>query len=227
MKFDKAAVIVAAGKSARLGLGKNKALLELNSTPIFIISVKKFIKAGYDFCVICAPENEIPLFAEQLRLFALDKNAAVIAGGAERSNSVLNGLQYLASGNPQFVAIHDAARPFFDEHLLNIEFAETDAGFIYAAPVKDTIKSVENRRILKTLNRPSLIAVQTPQIFRYAAIHAAYKKSRGRIFTDDAALIEETRHVKYIPSSDMNFKITTPKDLQFAQYLLDTGTVKI
>lgn len=222
----KAAVVVAAGKSTRLGLGQNKALLLLKDTPVFIFSLKKFQQAGFDKLILVCREDESRLFKSCLEERDLD--VEIVYGGARRQDSVFNALIYLENVRPDIVAIHDAARPFFDVELLQeiftVDLLEEHSGVIFATPLTDTIKEKKgDTQILRTLDRERLIAAQTPQVFRYKDILEAYKRQHGtEDFTDDAALLERMDlPVAFIKSSAMNFKITTEFDLFVARMLVE------
>jgi 2-C-methyl-D-erythritol 4-phosphate cytidylyltransferase/2-C-methyl-D-erythritol 2,4-cyclodiphosphate synthase len=146
----------------------------------------------------------------------------LVPGGAERRDSVLNGVSAL-DGCPA-VAIHDAARPFASAQLLQAGLAQLGAarGAIPVLPITDTVKRVDNGTIVDTLDRSSLRLAQTPQVFDTASLIAAHRSTAGRPLTDDAAALEAAGEtVAVFPGELWNLKITTPDDLALAEMLLD------
>jgi len=156
-----------------------------------------------------------------------------VAGGTVRSQSVREALRASEGGDP--VVVHDAARPLarrelFERALVQLEQSGADA-VIAAAPVSDTIKQVgaDGRTVERTLDRPRLWAVQTPQVFRRGALERALLDADDEVLfdaTDDAWLIERAGGtVQVVESLPGNIKITTPTDLRLAELLLaeDTG----
>lgn len=157
-------------------------------------------------------------------LDAAPEGTVAVAGGAVRSQSVREALRASGGGDP--VVVHDAARPLassalFERALVELESSGADA-VIAAAPVSDTIKEVEGRVVRRTLDRSSLWAIQTPQVFRRAALELVLADDEllARA-TDDAWLIEHQGGVvRVIPAGEPNFKVTTADDLRLAELLL-------
>jgi 2-C-methyl-D-erythritol 4-phosphate cytidylyltransferase len=163
--------------------------------------------------------------------------AVVVAGGASRSESVAAGLERVES---ELVAVHDAARPLvtpelIDELVAKLLDCPDAAAVIAAAPITDTVKRAgvprpagDGYEVAETMNRDELWAVQTPQVFRAAALREALNTDPERIAaaTDDAMLVEQTGgKVLLYPSSPENLKVTTPLDLRIAELLLaERGT---
>jgi len=147
-----------------------------------------------------------------------------VAGGASRSVSVRNALA--AAGDAEVVLVHDAARPLLDVDLVERCVAGLDGGadaVIAAAPVTDTVKEASDGTVLRTLDRTRLWAVQTPQVFRRAALEAALDQPDDVLAaaTDDAGLVEARGGVvRVVESSPRNLKVTTPTDLRLAELLL-------
>ena len=161
---------------------------------------------------------------------ALDQAPAgtvAVAGGSQRSHSVREALRHCGEGDP--VIVHDAARPLaptelFEQALEELELYGADA-VIAAAPVADTIKQVgeDGRTVTATLDRSRLWAIQTPQVFRRAALERALAASDEELAraTDDAWLVERAGGVvRILGAEPANLKITTPHDLQVAELLL-------
>jgi len=215
------ALIVAAGRGERLGSGRPKALVPLCGRPMLEWSVAALrVVPAVTQIVIALPADE---------LGAAPEGTVAVSGGVQRSHSVRNALTVCAGGDP--VIVHDAARPLatsrlFEQALDELGRHPEAAAVIAAAPVADTIKETgdDGATVSRTLDRASLWAVQTPQVFRRAALeHAltsASDEELGRA-TDDAWLVERSGGVVRILGSDPgNMKITTPEDLRVAELLL-------
>ncbi len=214
------ALIVAAGRGERLGCGGPKALVTLAGRPMLEWSVEVLRRVpAVEQIVVALPADA---------LHAAPAGTTAVAGGAVRSESVREALR--ASGRADPVIVHDAARPLAREALFEAalrELAESGAdGVIAAAPMSDTVKEVaaDGRTVTRTLERSRLYAVQTPQVFRRAALERALLDASPEMLagaTDDAWLVEQdggTIHV--VASSPDNMKITTPIDLRVAELLL-------
>ena len=147
--------------------------------------------------------------------------AAAVTGGATRSASVRAGLGAV-DGSAAIVVVHDAARPLATPTLFDAVIGAVRSGAdaaVPALPVPDTVKRVEGDRVVETIARDALVAVQTPQAFRADALRAAH--ATGDDATDDAALIEASGgRVVVVPGEPANLKVTTPADLAVADALL-------
>ncbi len=214
------ALIVAAGRGERLGSGGPKALVTLAGRPMLEWSVDVLRGlASVEQIVVALPADALD---------AAPADTTAVAGGAVRSESVREALRASGRGDP--VIVHDAARPLATGELFEAALDELAAsgadGVIAAAPVTDTIKEVaaDGRTVAQTLDRSRLYAVQTPQVFRRAALERALLDASAEMLagaTDDAWLVEHdggTIHV--VPSSPENMKVTTPIDLRVAELLL-------
>jgi 2-C-methyl-D-erythritol 4-phosphate cytidylyltransferase len=161
-------------------------------------------------------------------LGAAPEGTVAVAGGEARSHSVREALRVCGDGDP--VIVHDAARPLVSTALIERALAELEESgadaAIAAAPVSDTIKEVagDGLTVARTLDRGRLWAVQTPQVFRRAAIERALVDASDDLLaaaTDDAWLIERAGGtVRIVEAGAHNFKITTPTDLRVAEELL-------
>ncbi len=148
----------------------------------------------------------------------------VTKGGAEREDSVQKGLEVVPPG-VQYVLIHDAARPLVSPGLIHrvLEGASRFGAVIPVIPVKDTLKVVSTGKVVKTLDRSKIGAVQTPQGFKLALLRKAFKKlgRRASRLTDDAAVVEAAgARVRVVEGDLLNFKVTTPDDLRHAKDLV-------
>jgi len=145
-----------------------------------------------------------------------------VAGGETRSDSVRAGLRSVPD-DADVIVVHDAARPLATRSLLDAVLAAVRAGAdaaVPALPVPDTLKRVDGTRVVDTVDRTGLVAVQTPQAFRAAALRAAHATSAAA--SDDAALVELAGGtVVVVPGDPRNLKITRPADLSVAAALLD------
>jgi 2-C-methyl-D-erythritol 4-phosphate cytidylyltransferase len=229
------ALIVAAGRGERLGADGPKALVELGGRPLLQWSVDALLAVPAIRRIVVALPADTPAPA----------GTTGVRGGAVRSESVRLALAAVGEGlDSQLVLVHDAARPLLTPELAGRVLAalEGDAGrngeaeggngesealadaAIAAAPMTDTVKRVgRDRRVRETLDRSELWAVQTPQVFRRAALERALDVSAEVLAeaTDDAWLIERAGgSVAIVPASAENFKITTALDLAMAELLL-------
>jgi 2-C-methyl-D-erythritol 4-phosphate cytidylyltransferase len=212
------AIIAAAGSSSRFKNGQ-KLLFDLNGQKVIEKTLQTFQEHDLiDEIVVCTSENII----EEIKQIAakFSKVQAVILGGATRQESVLKGLKTVS--NPDFVAIHDGARPLISPETISdtINKAIKCGHATCAVQVKDTIKRVDGDKIIDTPLREELWQVQTPQVFRYQEILDAHIKFEGQSFTDDTLLIEKMGKSVYIVKGCYeNLKITTPEDIDIARVL--------
>ncbi len=223
------AVIPAAGMGKRMGAAINKQYLLLAGKPILAHTLTVFqacdLIAGI---ILVTPQDEIPFCQnEVVERYGLTKVLAIVPGGAERQNSVMNGLLALANQTAEddIVLIHDGVRPFITATLLqqSISVAAGGAGALVAVPTKDTIKVVHDGRVTATPDRTTLWQAQTPQAFRFGQIMQAHRKAdqEGFLGTDDCSLVERCGgSIKVVPGSYRNIKITTPEDLVLAEAFL-------
>ena len=219
-----AAIIVAAGGSARMGRSVSKPYLNLAGKPVLYYCLQAFERAkSVDSIFLVVKKGDERLCERSaLKPFRFRKLAGMTTGGKARQESVLNGLESIGRGFG-VVLIHDAARPFITPVLIDksAAVARKKGAVIVAVPVKDTIKSADGK--LRTLDRRKLWAAQTPQAFRYELIMDAIQRAfkDNYIGTDDAELVERLgRRVEIVEGTDGNIKITTPVDLLVAETLM-------
>ena len=207
------ALLVAAGSGERLGAGRPKAFVVLAGRPMLEWSVLALREAGIEQIVVALPPGA-----------TAPSGCIGVAGGATRSASVRSALR-AARADPH-VVVHDAARPLVTPaHFLGaIAALEHADAAIAAAPMTDTVKEAgEDRRVIATLDRTRLWAIQTPQAFRRAALERALDVDDAVLAaaTDDAWLVERgDGTVRVVESTPENFKVTTPHDLRVAELLL-------
>jgi 2-C-methyl-D-erythritol 4-phosphate cytidylyltransferase len=207
------ALLVAAGSGERLGADRPKAFVVLAGRPMVEWSVAALRAAGIEEIVVALPPGG-----------SAPPGCVGVAGGATRSASVRSALR--AAGPDPQVVVHDAARPLVTPaHVRETLAALADAdAAIAAAPMTDTVKEAgEDRRVIATLDRTRLWAIQTPQAFRREALERALAVDDEVLAraTDDAWLVErDGGTVRVVESTAENFKVTTPHDLRVAELLL-------
>ncbi|MDD3447059.1 MAG: bifunctional 2-C-methyl-D-erythritol 4-phosphate cytidylyltransferase/2-C-methyl-D-erythritol 2,4-cyclodiphosphate synthase [Zavarzinia sp.] len=218
-----AAVVAAAGSGKRMGNGLPKQYRDLAGLPLLrrtVAALRRHPAMGPIVVVVDPAQQGL---AEQA-LAGLDVGP-LVSGGAERQASVRAGLEALAAlpHPPAAVLIHDAARPFVDNALIDRVLAalDTDVGAIPALAVVDTLKRGASGKAGETVPRDGLFRAQTPQGFRFEAILAAHRRLADAAMTDDAALIEaDGRTVALVEGLEENFKVTTADDMARAERLL-------
>jgi len=220
------ALIVAAGSGERLGAGRPKAWVELAGRPMLAFSLAALAAAPAVERIVVATPPSMTGAVEQLAA-AAGVRVAAVEGGGSRSESVRRAL---AAGEGDPVLVHDAARPLLTgaiaESVIDALLADPEAdAAIAAAPVTDTIKRAgrDGGAVRETLDRGELWSIQTPQVFRRAALERALEVDEATLAaaTDDASLVERSGgRVIVVPSPPENLKVTTPFDLRIASLLL-------
>jgi len=227
--FKSIALIPAAGMGKRMGASVNKQYLMLNGLPIVARTISVFERSSLiDSIYLVIPAEEIPYCREHVvEACGFKKVVAIIPGGKERQNSVMNGLNAIReqADDNDVVLIHDGVRPLVTEAVLSesIAVARISDGALVAVPAKDTIKVVTNGIVVDTPPRDTLWQAQTPQSFRFGIIHAAHMAAEADGFTgtDDASLIERNGgKISIVRGDYRNIKITTPEDLILAEAFL-------
>lgn len=226
MKTKVYAIIVAAGKGLRLKGALRKQYIALDGIPILRHTLNKF-----DSCeqvnqiIVVAPKEDLDFCRNEILMSPkLQKDVHLVAGGAERQDSVFIGLNAIETDDG-IVLIHDGVRPFVRQsHLAAcINGAAEFGACILGIPAFDTVKKVSSTNVItQTLIRDNLWLAQTPQAFQLKLIKKAHEtaKQEGFIGTDDASLVERLGEVvKIIPGSRSNIKITDQEDLELAQAL--------
>ena len=217
-----AALIVAAGSGERFGGAIPKQYQDLAGIPILRRSVLAFQKHPHihHVQVVYSPQHK-DLYQKSVGDLGLPEP---IVGGSSRQDSVRLGLEALALGKkPDFVMIHDAARPLVDASTITAvrKALDESIGAIAAKPLVDTLKRGNGTTIEATIDRNSLWQAHTPQAFRFDDILAAHRAAKGSALTDDAAVAEKAGFsVTLVPSNPDNMKITNPDDLDRAARLL-------
>lgn len=220
------AIIVAAGKSERMGTGADKAFLNLGSKPVVAWSLLAFERcADVDQIVLVVRKEQLVAAKAVARMFGISKLRAIVAGGARRQDSVMNGMKQLDS-DTRVVVVHDGARPCVTSETISevVKQARRSNAVVVGRRIWDTVKFVEKgTTITRTENRAKLWTVQTPQAFSVSLLKRAYDavvKAETEV-TDDASAVELLgEQVKIFESELPNFKITTVEDLQIASAIV-------
>jgi 2-C-methyl-D-erythritol 4-phosphate cytidylyltransferase len=221
-----AVILVAAGKGIRMGANVEKLWLEVAGRPVIAHTWQRFNDAQCIGEIILVVRDGMQQhFMELAARFHFQKPFRLVVGGAERQDSVYNGLASL-SPETKIVAIQDAARPCTSEALIaaTIDAARETGAAVAAQAMTDTIKETsDGKTILRTVDRSKLWSVQTPQTFRVEVIRRALAevRRRGLVLTDDTAACELIgQPVRLVPSVTPNPKVTVPGDLPFIETLL-------
>ncbi|MBM7542882.1 2-C-methyl-D-erythritol 4-phosphate cytidylyltransferase [Amphibacillus cookii] len=218
-------IILAAGIGKRMQAGRNKQFIMLNEKALLSHTLTIFEQDPHCVSIYLLIRVEEQMQVE--RLLAEEtwsKPIHLVYGGEERQDSVYNGLKAIQDPN-KLVFIHDGARPFVSQSDLDRlnEVVTNDGAGLLVVPVKDTIKRKQGDHV-ETLDRSLLYAAQTPQGFDYELILNAHQaaKASGYYGTDDASLVERMGgRVQFVQGHYHNIKITTPEDLEHAQFILN------
>lgn len=221
------AIILAGGKGKRMGSAISKQFIDIKGKPIIYYTLKKFSEnKKIDNIIVVLPEDEVKYFKENiLKKYELRINKIVI-GGKERQDSVYNALKSLKNSSTDIVLIHDGARPFISERIINegIKFAEIYGAAAPGVMPKDTIKVKNEKKFsVDTPNRANLVSIQTPQVFKFDEILECHEKIRynGEMVTDDTMVVEKYGYSVYLYDGEYtNIKVTTPEDLILAERLI-------
>ena len=218
-----AAIVPAAGRGERLGLGTPKALRPIAGTPMLVHAVRALEAARcIDLVVVVAPEEFVTDVQALMTQVAVELQ--VVAGGETRQSSVLRGLITLPE-DVDVVLVHDAARPLVPADVVTNVVAAVRAGHpavIPALPVVDTIKRIDSTsHVVETVDRSELRAVQTPQGFSRAVLQRVHAEADGDDITDDGGLVEAAGiPVLIIEGHEEALKVTRPLDLVIAEAIV-------
>ena len=220
------AVLAAAGRGERLGSDRPKAFARLGGRPLLAESLERLEGSGWvDFIVIAAPaewEEPAILLAEEL---GAGKVSSVVTGGASRSESVREALAEVAD-DAAVVLVHDSARPLLSDDVIERVLAPLSEGWdgvVPGLPVSDTVKRVEDDRVLETLPRGELVAVQTPQAFIASVLREAIAGDVSGA-SDCASLVEARGgRVKVVEGDPRLLKVTSQQDLDVVEEWLSAS----
>jgi 2-C-methyl-D-erythritol 4-phosphate cytidylyltransferase len=220
------AILVAAGRSTRMGGQVDKLWLQLAGRPVIAHVWERFDQCPLVDEIILVIRNEArPAFSQLAEQLRPTKPFQLVSGGARRQDSVWNGLQAVAP-QAELVAVQDAARPATHPDLIRAcyEAARRTGAAVAAQPITDTIKeSDDGRFVTRTLDRSRLWAVQTPQTFRANILRRALQEAlrRGLEITDDTAACELIgQPVELVAHPAPNPKLTRPEDIAYLDWIL-------
>jgi len=228
-------IIPAAGLGTRMApAGKkvvaSKQFFEINGAPILIHTLRVFARnQQISQIVVALRKSEMEQFRRQLDREKLAAKVEIVEGGEHRQQSVANALARLKAAPDDVVLVHDAVRPFVDDEIIGnvVREVEKHGAAIAGLPAVDTIKQVERAAegalITSTIPRERVVQAQTPQGFRYQLIQRAFDSAAADDFmgTDEASLVERLgESVWVVMGSPRNIKITTPADLELAEFLM-------
>jgi 2-C-methyl-D-erythritol 4-phosphate cytidylyltransferase len=220
--LKKYAIIVAGGSGKRMGSAVPKQFLELMGKPILVHTIERFFEAEIFNIILVLPASEINYWETISKEYEEKFNTIEIAvGGESRFQSVKNGLSKITE-NEGLVAIHDGVRPFISTDCIKKSFdiAREKGSAVVCVLSKDSVRIVKSDGTSEALVRNDIRMVQTPQTFEMGLIKKAYQQLESDTFTDDATVVEKLGHeIQIIEGGHYNFKITTPEDLGFAEYV--------
>lgn len=222
------AIVLAAGSGRRMGTKVHKQYLLMGGRPVLFYPLKAFQDSGLiDEIILVTGKGEEEYCRESIvDKYGFTKVSRIVPGGDERYASVWNGLR--ESEEKGYIFIHDGARPFVDEAMIERAYdcVREHKACVAGVPAKDTIKIVDQQEFVKdTPDRSSLWLVQTPQVFESRLIKGAYSmlmRESCISVTDDAMVVEQMLNypIKMFLGGYSNIKITTPEDLEMAEAFL-------
>ena len=231
-------IIPAAGLGTRMATGGKKSqpskqFFEINGKPIVMHTLRVFARnKQISQIVVALRKNEMELFRQQLEKEKIAARVEIVEGGEHRQESVANAIASLKAAPDDIILVHDAERPFVDDEIIAnvIRDVEKYGAAIAGLPAVDTIKQVERASdgaiITSTIPRERVVQAQTPQGFRYALLKRAIDDATADGFsgTDESSLVERLgENVRVVMGSARNIKITTPRDLELAEFLFAQG----
>jgi 2-C-methyl-D-erythritol 4-phosphate cytidylyltransferase len=231
-------IIPAAGLGTRMasstataqGRTRSKQFAQLEGVPILIHTLRKFAQTQEISEIwVAMRKSESELFREEVRKHDLGQKVHIVEGGEHRQQSVANALNALRAAEDDIVLVHDAVRPFVTSETIAAVIAavKKHGAAIAGVPAVDTIKQVERIAdgavITTTIPREMIVQAQTPQGFRFGVLKKAFDDAtaEGFLGTDEASLLERLgRPVHVVMGSARNIKITTPADLELAEFFI-------
>jgi 2-C-methyl-D-erythritol 4-phosphate cytidylyltransferase len=221
--MKKCAIIVAGGSGTRMGAPLPKQYLEIGGKPILMHTLLKFYEFSSSITLILViPSADMDLWRQLCSKHDFSVPHTVVAGGQSRFQSVKNGLDAVDVDHG-LVAIHDGVRPFVSVEVISKSFEEAaiSGSAIAVAPLKDSIRKINSEGGSTFQDRQLFRLVQTPQTFSLVKIKRAFQTEELSIFTDDATVYEHQGwEVSLIPGNPENIKITTPEDMDYADYII-------
>ncbi len=224
-------IVPSAGTGARMKVDIPKQYILHDNKPILYYTIQALAELNIPIILVVSPDDE-HIEKYQDLLFTITSNLEIIAqGGASRSQTVSAGLNYLINKlhlvdknyNP-WVLVHDAARPLVSKHDIEVLIkycTEKQISAILATPSTDTLKKINNNRIITTINRDNVICAQTPQMFKLKVLQSAFSVNDVSIFSDEAMAVQALNiPVDIVIGNPQNIKITYPSDIEFFSFLI-------
>ena len=217
------AIIVAGGSGTRMGSPMSKQYLEIGDKPILMHTISRFYQYSVNVTIILViPASDFILWRKLCEQYGFSIPHTLQAGGSSRFQSVKNGLTAIKEVEG-LVAIHDGVRPFVSQEVIAKGYREArQAGSAVAViPLKDSIRKINDKGHSISQNRDIFRLVQTPQTFLLSKIKTAFDVEEKLIFTDDATVYEHQGWlVSLIEGDPVNIKITTPEDMDYAEFMI-------
>lgn len=216
------AIIVAAGSGRRFGALKQ--FLDLNGKPLVLHAIDRFEREPViDAITVVVPKARVSYMKKLKKMWNFKKIRRIVIGGRRRQDSVLNALRHIGQTRGCLI-IHDGVRPIFPQGLIRkgIRLCRTHKAVIVGAHVRETIKEVKKRAVIRTVQRKSLFLIKTPQFFDCRLLQQAYRRADlSTEYTDDAALCESLNLPVYLISDDgFNVKVTKRADIALIKRML-------
>jgi 2-C-methyl-D-erythritol 4-phosphate cytidylyltransferase len=221
--MEKAAILVAGGRGTRMGKPVSKQYLPIGGKPVLMHTLEAFYTANPAIhLILVLPRDDFGFWKNLCRDYQFSLAHQVVAGGETRFQSVRNGLEAI-SFSVGLVAIHDGVRPFVKKEVILQSFVEAErtGSAVAVVPLKDSLREVSDEGLSFYKERHRFRLVQTPQTFQLEKIRLAFETPEREQFTDDATVYEYRGwQVTLIEGNPENIKLTTPEDLEYAEFLL-------
>jgi 2-C-methyl-D-erythritol 4-phosphate cytidylyltransferase len=221
--MDKAAILVAGGRGTRMGKPVSKQYLPIGGKPVLMHTLEAFHSSDPEIhLILVLPKDDFGFWNSLCREYQFSLNHHLVEGGETRFQSVRNGLNAITFSDG-LVAIHDGVRPFVKREVILESFAQAaeTGSAIAVVPLKDSLREVSEEGLSFFRERHRFRLVQTPQTFQLDKIKKAFETPEKAEFTDDATVYEfQGWQVTLIDGNPENIKLTTPGDLQFAEFFL-------
>jgi len=217
------AIIAAAGQGMRMACSRPKQFLDLAGTPILFHTIKVFEACDViQKIIVVVQADQRAAFLDLSQRYNFKKLEQPVTGGVTRAESVLKGLEAAPESTTEIVVVHDGVRPFVtsDEIVQTVETARAEGAAILVTRPVDTIKEVDEGRVVGTLDRKRLRNALTPQSFQYSILRRAYElvDVLDPSLTDESSILERAGiPVATVEGNARNIKITTPADLVLAE----------
>ena len=225
--MNKAAILVAGGRGTRMGGPISKQYLPIGGKPVLMHTLEAFYQADPSITLILVlPKDDFSYWKELCHTFKFDLPHQVVAGGNSRFQSVKNGLESI-SFETGLVAIHDGVRPFVKKEVILESFAQAaiSGSAVAVISLKDSLRKLTDDGKSFSKERQYYRLVQTPQTFQIDKIRKAFDTEEIPQFTDDATVYEHQGwQVTLIAGNAENIKITTPEDLEYAEFLISRAS---